>query len=74
MSKSSHSNRQTLNRRELLRLSTVLGAGAVLPTSDAFAQMKGEHAQALAGTCSTPRSAVATTQYGKSVATSRTAC
>src|SRR4030095_10164543 len=42
-----------------------LGVGAVMPTSDAFAQTKGEHTRALADTCTTPRSAVATTQYGK---------
>src|SRR4029453_2102303 len=65
MSKSSQSNRPALHRRELLRLSTVLGVGAVMPTSDAFAQTKGEHTRALADTCSPPRSAVATTQYGK---------
>src|SRR3954467_1918744 len=65
MSKSSQSNRPALNRRELLRLSTALGVGAVMPTSDAFAQTKDAHSQALAATCSTPRSAVATTQHGK---------
>src|SRR3954451_13976979 len=65
MSKSSRSNGPALNRRDLLRLSTVAGVGAVLPTYGAFANVKGGSAEASAATCSTPRSAVATTQYGK---------
>ena len=65
MPKSSRSNGLALNRRELLRLSTAVGFGAVLPTSGAFAATKGGPAVVPAGTCSTPRSAVATTQYGK---------
>ena len=65
MSKSSRSNGPALNRRDLLRLSTVAGVGAVLPTYGAFANVKGGSAEVPAGTCSTPRSAIATTQYGK---------
>src|SRR5678815_3482202 len=65
MSKSSRSNGPALTRRELLRLSTAVGVGAVMPTYGAFADMKGAPAGGPAGTCSTPRSAVATTQYGK---------
>ena len=64
MSKSSPSNRPALHRRELLRLSTAPGVGAVIPTSGAFAD-EGRTTRAVAGTCSTPRAAVATTQYGK---------
>jgi para-nitrobenzyl esterase len=65
MSKSSRSNGPTLNRRELLRLSTAAGVGTVMPTSRAFAATEDGPAAVGAGTCSTPRSAVATTQYGK---------
>jgi para-nitrobenzyl esterase len=43
-----------------------MGFGAVLPVSgDAVADEKDARAGAAAATCSTPRSAVATTQYGK---------
>jgi len=65
MSKSSRSNGPALNRRELLRLSTAAGVGAVMPTYGAFAAMKDGRVDVAAGTCSTPRSAVARTQYGK---------
>ena len=65
MSKSSRSNSPALNRRDLLRLSTVAGVGAVLPTYGALANVKGGSAEVPAGTCSTPSSAIATTQYGK---------
>ena len=64
MAKSSRSNSLALNRRELLRLSTAVGVGAVMPTYGAFADTTRGPSVA-AGTCSTPRSAVATTQYGK---------
>src|SRR6476660_4504666 len=64
MSKSSRSNSPALNRRDLLRLSTVARLGAVLPTYGAFASVKGGSAEVPAGTCSRPRSAVAKTQYG----------
>src|SRR5690349_13081199 len=65
MSKFSRSNGPALNRRELLRLSTAAGVGAVMPTYGAFAAMNDGPAAVAAGTCSTPRSAVAITQYGK---------
>src|SRR4029078_179027 len=65
MSKSSRSNGPALNRRELLRLSAAVGVGAVMPTDGAFAGMKSAPAEVPTGTCSTPRSAIATTQYGK---------
>src|SRR5579871_4782288 len=66
MSKSSRSNGPTLNRRDLLRLSTVAGVGAVMPAAGAFAA--GTTDGLSTGTvvsCSTPRSAVAMTRYGK---------
>src|SRR4029078_7169328 len=65
MSKSLRSNGPALNRRELLRLSTAAGVGAVMPSYGEFADMKGAPAAVPAGRCSTPRLAVATTQYGK---------
>jgi para-nitrobenzyl esterase len=65
MSKSSRSNGPALNRRGLLRLSTAAGVGAVMPTYGAFAAMTDGPAEVAAGTWSTPRSAVATTHYGK---------
>jgi para-nitrobenzyl esterase len=66
MSDSSTTSRSTLNRRQLLRLSSAAGVGAVLPAS-AAALARGPAATAppTPGVCSTPRSAVATTQYGK---------
>src|SRR6188472_202827 len=65
MSKSSRPNGPALNRRELLRLTTAAGVGAVIPTYGAFADTKGAPAAGPAGTCSTPRTAVAKTQHGK---------
>ncbi len=66
MSDSSTTNRSTLNRRQLLRLSSAAGVGAVLPASAAaLARGPAATAPATPGACSTPRSAVATTQYGK---------
>ena len=49
MSKSSRSNGPALNRRDLLRLSTVAGVGAVLPSYGAFANMTGGSAEVPAG-------------------------
>lgn len=54
-----------MNRRDLLRLSTAAGVGAVMPASAAFTATNDKPARTAAGTCSTPRSAVAMTQYGK---------
>jgi para-nitrobenzyl esterase len=65
MFRSSRSNRLALNRRDLLRLSTVAGVGAVLPGAEAFARTSVQQADVPAGRCSTPRSAVAATRYGK---------
>ncbi len=65
MSKSSRSNGPTLSRRDLLRLTTAAGIGAAMPTSGALAATKSGQAGGAAGTCSTPRSTVASTQYGK---------
>ena len=57
-------NRPALNRRQLLQLSSAIGAGAMLPGS-AAASVRGPAATATGATCSTPRTAVAKTQYGK---------
>jgi para-nitrobenzyl esterase len=65
MSKSPRSNGPTLNRRELLCLSTAAGIGAVMPTAHAFAATEDGSATGAVDSCSTPRSAVAKTQYGK---------
>jgi para-nitrobenzyl esterase len=66
MSDSPNGNRSSLNRREMLRLSTVLGAGAAMPRAAvAFEGAVADPPKATAGSCSTPRTAVATTQYGK---------
>lgn len=56
-----------MNRRQLLRLSTAAGLGASLPGVAEGAAQRTAPARraALPGTCSTPRSAVARTQYGK---------
>jgi para-nitrobenzyl esterase len=55
-----------LNRRQLLRLSTAAGIGAALPRSAAAAQPHPTAANGVASaTCSTPRTAVAKTRYGK---------
>jgi para-nitrobenzyl esterase len=66
MSDSPRVIRPALNRRQMLCLSTAVGVGAVLPgTADALADTKAPGRAATAGTCSTPRTAVAATQYGK---------
>jgi para-nitrobenzyl esterase len=58
--------RSTLNRRQLLRLSTVAGVGAVLPRSAGAAQARpAARTAAPSGSCSTPPTAVAKTQYGR---------
>ena len=61
----------TLSRRQLLHLSTAAGLGAALP--DAAQALQGARPaapvaaapKAAAGSCSTPRTAVANTRYGK---------
>jgi para-nitrobenzyl esterase len=66
MSDTTRGERSTLNRRELLRLSTAAGIGAALPGSAAAAQSRPTPANTTASpTCSTPRTAVAKTRYGK---------
>jgi para-nitrobenzyl esterase len=66
MSDTTRGERSTLNRRQLLRLSTAAGIGAALPGSVAAAQPRPTGANAVASTtCSTPRTAVAKTRYGK---------
>ena len=64
MSKSDRSNRVSMNRRDLLRLSATAGLGVAFGTPvSALDNMKTAAHQA-PGTCSTPRSAIARTQYG----------
>src|SRR5262245_29446728 len=66
MSDETRGERSTLNRRQLLRLSTAAGVATVLPGSAAAAQLRPTTATtAASGTCSTPRTAIAKTQYGK---------
>jgi para-nitrobenzyl esterase len=65
MSDATRGERSMLNRRQLLQLSTAAGLGAALPGVAEPAQ-RGRAAGAPApGNCSTPRTAVANTQYGK---------
>ncbi len=68
MSDSSRDHRSTLNRRQMLCLSTAAGVAAAMPAPvhafDGASQPAARRAAA-AGSCSTPRSAVAGTQYGK---------
>ncbi len=62
----SHPENGTLDRRQMLRLSTTAGVGAALPgTALARQRADAPSPRAAAGTCSTPRTAVANTQYGK---------
>src|SRR6187399_3379080 len=65
MSDATHGARSTLNRRQLLGISAAAGLGAVLPRAGAAAQRSKPVAAEAAGNCSTPRTAVAKTQYGK---------
>ena len=66
MSDATRGERSTLNRRQLLRLSTAAGLGAALPGAAGAAQRsRAAGAAATPGSCSTPRTAVAKTQYGK---------
>ena len=57
----------TLNRRQMLRLSTTVGVAAALPgTAHALQAAKpASPPKASTGSCGTPRTAVASTQYGK---------
>lgn len=64
MSKSGSKNRTYLNRRQALLLPATAGAGMALTSCSATSDRAGSASQ-LAGNCSTPRSAIANTQYGK---------
>jgi para-nitrobenzyl esterase len=65
MSDSNPQNRNKLGRREILLLSASAGVGAALGGAAKAAGGTATTARRGAGTCSTPRSAVAKTQYGK---------
>ena len=66
MSDQRNGDRSSLNRREMLRLSSAMGVGAVLPGhADGAGRATDAGLPATPGTCSTPRTAVAATQYGK---------
>ena len=67
MAEGTRRKRSTLNRRQLLRLSAAAGLGAAAPRPASGAPQRGANAgsAATAGPCSTPRTAVAKTQYGK---------
>jgi para-nitrobenzyl esterase len=66
MSDSHRQNRSALDRRQMLRLSTIAGVGAALPGSArAFEGVGAVAPKPTAGICSTPRTAVANTQHGK---------
>jgi para-nitrobenzyl esterase len=66
MSDSHRQNRSALDRRQMLRLSTIAGVGAALPGSARASEGVGAVApKPTAGICSTPRTAVANTQHGK---------
>lgn len=65
MSNATRGERSTLNRRQLLQLSTAAGLSAALPSAAAAAQRSRTATAPAPGNCSTPRTAVATTQYGK---------
>jgi len=66
MSDSPRADRPTLNRRQMLCLSATVGVGAALPgTARASQAPRAAGPKPAAGACSTPRTAVANTQYGK---------
>ena len=65
MSDATRGKRSTLNRRQVLQLSTAAGLGAALPGAAGATQRRRAAEAPLAGSCSTPRTAVAKTQYGK---------
>ncbi len=67
MSDTNGQDHSTLNRRQWLRLSTAAGMGAAVPLSLAEGAQRAPARPRAAthGACSTPRTAVATTQYGK---------
>ena len=65
MSKANSGSRFLLNRREILRLSATAGLGAALGEPGRALDSTKTAAHQEPGNCSTPRSAVARTQYGK---------
>lgn len=67
MSDPTRKERSTLNRRQMLRLSTAAGVGAAMPRAAAAAAQRApaRGRDVNPGVCSTPRTAVARTQYGK---------
>jgi para-nitrobenzyl esterase len=65
MSKSNSENNTTLNRREALLLPATAGMTAALARSAGASDSTKTAAHQAPGGCSTPRSAVAKTQYGK---------
>ena len=65
MSKSNSENRQTLNRRQALLLPATAGVGAALALPAKASDSTKTAAHQTTGVCTTPRSAVAKTQYGK---------
>ena len=65
MPKSNSEDRKTLNRRQALLLPAAAGVGAALALPANASDSTKTAAHQDPGTCSTPRSAVANTQYGK---------
>lgn len=66
MSDSPRQDSSSLNRRQMLLRAAAAGVGATLPVPALAAQVAKAPAQRVtAGSCSTPRSAVAGTRYGK---------
>ena len=65
MSKLNSENRKTLNRRQALLLPATAGIGAALALPAKASDSTKTAAHQAPGGCSTPRSAVAKTQYGK---------
>ena len=65
MSKSGFDDHSKLSRRQALLVSAAAGVGAALPRRASAADSTKTAAHQEAGNCSTPRSAVAGTQYGK---------
>jgi para-nitrobenzyl esterase len=65
MSNSDSEKRNKLSRRQALLLSAAAGMGAALTGTVRASDASGKAAYQERGNCSTPRSAVANTQYGK---------
>jgi para-nitrobenzyl esterase len=65
MSDPVRTERSTLNRRQMLRLAAATGVGTAVPHTASAHQPPTRARAAAPGLCSTPRTAVARTQYGK---------